>query len=172
MKKTQLRLAAVAMSLAAAIAMPAGAAPARSATLNADNLKYEWGHGPVLIATGYDYVGQLRAMCEDPGFPCDDTLFQLTHEGKLKLVATATEDLPGGQNFRPDVDIYLYKSDANGTVGPQVGAGETPSASETIQINKAAPGYYLLRVAYWSGINTSYTGTATFTPPPPPAPAP
>lgn len=156
--------------------MPAGAAPARSATLNSEALEYEWSHGPVAVTTGVEVPGvfgtQLSDMCDDPGFPCDDTLFELTETGKLVISTVADEELPDGVRYRPDIDIYLYKSDASGTVGSQVGVSETPDRAEAITVKTAQPGFYLLRVAYWSGINVSYDGKATFTPPPPPPPVP
>jgi hypothetical protein len=172
MRKYGSRVAAISVMLLAAVVvlgMPAGAAPARSATLNAANLKFTWHHGPV-NSLGTDVAHPL-AMCADPGFPCDDTLIQLTEAGgKLQLTTIADEDLPDGVRYRPDVDIYLYMSDANGTVGAEVNRSETPDASEAITVTKAAAGYYLLRVAYYSGIQVSYDGEAKFTPPPPPVP--
>ena len=145
---------------------PAGAEPAREATFDETNTTFEWSDGPHLVTTGTEFA-QLREMCDDPGFPCDDTLIHVAVPGKLRLTVTATEDLPGGQNYRPDVDIYLHRSDAAGAVGSQVSAGETPNATEVITVTKAQPGYYLLRVAYFSGLNVSSTGKATFTPAPP-----
>ena len=174
MSRTKSRALRLLIAMGAVLALVGGAAnaaPARSATLDSANLKYEWSDGPTM-GIGSD-VANPFTMCDDPGFPCDDTLIQLTEAGgKLKIVTTADEELPDGVRYRPDIDIYLYKSDANGTVGSEVTRGETPDRTETVQINKAAAGYYLLRVAYFSGINVSYDGVATYTPPPPPPPAP
>ena len=154
-------------AVALVAAVPAGAAPAREAVLGVEVTSYTWEHGPV-VSAGSDAANPLT-MCTDPGFPCDDTLIELTAEGRLKLVTTAVEELPNGLAYRPDVDIYLYRSDRAGTVGQQVAASETPDATETITVARAKPGFYLLRVAYFSGINVSYEGTATFTHLPPPA---
>src|SRR5688500_2418893 len=71
-------------------ALPAGAAPAREALLDAQTQTYEWSDDPVLVTTGTD-VANPRTMCDEPGFPCDDTLFQVAAPGKLKITATATE---------------------------------------------------------------------------------
>ena len=154
------------------MALPAGAAPARTTALDSVAREFKWSHGPV-TAIGTDYAHPMESapfgMCHDPGYPCDDTLIELKEAGgKLVLNTVSDEELPDGVRYRPDIDIFLYKSDANGTVGALAGESATPDASERITLNKAPAGFYLLRVAYWSGVNVSYDGTATFTPPPPP----
>ena len=173
MSRAKSKVLRVLIAVGAVLALVGGAAsaaPARSTTLDTATQKFEWSDGPELFPMGTNATEPPVAMCEEPGFPCDETLIQLTEaNGKLKIVTTADEGLPDGVRYRPDIDIYLYKSDANGTVGAEVARSETPERIETIQVNKAAAGYYLLRVAYWSGINVSYNGVATFTPPPPPA---
>ena len=156
--RTTGRVLCAVLVLSALPALPVGAAPARSATLNGATRQFKWHDGP-RTTTG------LQCAVTNPACSHDDTLIKLTRPGgRLKIRAVAKEDLPDGVRYRPDIDIYLYRSNANGDVGKRVARSETVAPIETVQINRARAGYYLVRVLYYSGAQMSYDGRATWTP--------
>ena len=164
------RVVCAVLLLSALPPLPADAAPARSTTLNAATRQFKWHDGPrtttgaqCVITNRYRDVGVLPI--DDPACTEDDTLINLKKaRGRLRIRAVATEDLPDGVRYRPDIDMYLYRSDANGVVGKEVGRNRTVAPIETIQISRARAGYYLVRVQYYSGAQMSYDGTATWKP--------
>lgn len=91
-------------------------------------------------------------------FNCDYSLFQVAETGVMTL--TTTGDVP----TLIDADIHVYESDAQGGVGPEVGAATNFTPDETASVF-VEPGYYLMMVAY-SGAGT-YSGTAKWEPAPP-----
>jgi hypothetical protein len=136
----------------------AAGAPARNATLSAASPTFAWEDGP-RDGAGSDVANPLP-MCTDPGFYCDETLLKLEAVGTLEVRADASGEV------RPDIDLYLYRSDAQGAAGRQVKISETPNPDERIVVEEIEPGYYLVRAAYYSGINVTYKGTATLSFPP------
>ena len=89
---------------------------------------------------------------------CDYSLFQVAETGVMTV--TTTGDVP----TLVDADIEVYESDAQGGVGPVVGAATNFTPNETASVF-VEPGYYLMMVAY-SGAGT-YSGTAEWDPIPP-----
>jgi hypothetical protein len=163
MRRNRLGACAGALLCAALLTAPAAlGAPARTATLGPANLSFTWEDGP-RNGLGSDVTNPLP-MCTDPGFYCDDTLLKVDALGEVDIKADAE-----GQ-VRPDIDLYLYRSDAHGTAGKQVKASETPNPDEHIVATDLEPGYYLLRAAYYSGIQVTYKGTAAWKAPPVNAP--
>ena len=140
-----------------ALAAPAMAAPARTQDLAANGTPFTWTDGP-RSALGTELTEPPMDMCDPTGWPCDDTLLHVTEAGTLTVEAKADGLV------RPDVDIYLYMSDATGAEGDLWDSSETTSADETL-VEELDPGYYLFRVAYFSGINDTYAGSAKLDPP-------
>jgi hypothetical protein len=156
--RTTGRVLCVVLLLSALPAVPVGAAPARSTTLNATTRQFTWHDGPRT---------QSGLLCNlaQPACSYDDTLIKLTRPGgRLTIRAVAEEDLPDGVAYRPDIDLYLHRSNANGDLGRQVTKSETQGPIETVQIKRAPTGYYLVRVSYYSGAQMSYDGKATWKP--------
>lgn len=92
------------------------------------------------------------------GANCDYSLFQVSETGLMTV--TTTGDAP----TLVDADIHVYESDAEGSVGPEVGSATNFTPNETAQI-LVEPGHYLMMVAF-SGAGT-YSGTAQWEPLPP-----
>lgn len=159
---SMLRVFPAALALFALAAPTTLAAPARTGELKAIGDTYEWADNRNVNSTGYDYAGQLFDMCEDPGFPCDDTLVHITTEGPVLL---SWEGHDTGL-VRPDIDLYLYTSDSTGTEGDLYAAAETPEPDEYLTA-EVEPGWYLLRTAYWSGLMNNYTAKASIAEIPP-----
>lgn len=153
----RLRLLALTGLALGALAAPASAAPARSTELVANGTAFTWSDGP-RNALGTEATDPPRMkLCDPTGWPCDDTLIHVTEPGTLTLNAKADGLI------RPDVDVYLYMSDADGTEGDLWDQSESTSADETL-VEDLDPGYYLFRVAYFSGLQVSYDGSAALTP--------
>lgn len=87
---------------------------------------------------------------------CDYSLFQVAETGVL-TVSTAG-DVP----TLIDADIHVYRSDAQGSVGPEEASATNFTPNETLPVF-VEPGYYLMMVAY-SGAGT-YSGSAQWAPP-------
>lgn len=161
--------------LALAIAAPAASAEDLKATYgpgqtNATNWEGTVTGGPSVPgteATG----GIVRNGCvNDQVRRCDRLIFTVTAAGTFSTsvdVGTTVDALV------PDIDIYLYASDAAG----EHDADAEPIASsadfnqvEAFEI-ELAPGNYVLEVEPYNAVEQSYTATAGFsgfaTPPPP-----
>ncbi len=161
------RLVPAIMAVAGLAAPTALAAPNHSGTLGKIGDKFEWSDNNNRFALGTDVAAppeQVAPMCSDPGMPCDTTLLHVTAPGMLDIETHDTGLV------RPDIDIYLYVSDKDGKVGDEVGRSESPNADEAASVQVDEPGYYLLQVAYYSGINNNSTGKATLNEIPPPEP--
>ncbi len=143
----------IAVGAALTFAAPATAAPDRTATLGAGAPSFSWSGAS---STGFVTTGDVgdQVPCDGPGKPCDDTLLKVESPGVLTLKTEG--DGTGGDM---DVDLFLYESDASGTVGKKLkeSAGET--TSEAIAI-KVAPGYYLVQVEYYLQLGAGFKGSA------------
>ena len=94
---------------------------------------------------------------------CDDTLIHVTEPGDLTLSLDGTADAPPANPVAgPDLDLYVYASDAQGTKGEQLdnGTGASDGAVESVALGLVEPGYYLAHVVYYDGVNGSYTAKA------------
>jgi hypothetical protein len=139
------------------LAVPSSAAPDRSFTLSSDARSASWS-SPV-NAGSYVYA---VAAAEPPlrcAQDCDETLLRLTRTGTLRLDVTARGPLTA-----PDVTylhLIVYRSDAKGSRGKELGSAATPSAHLTLRNLPA--GFYLAEVAWREGVS-SVDGAATFAP--------
>jgi hypothetical protein len=147
--------AVAALLVAAAVAV---GAPARTGTLDAAITSFEWEDGP-RNSSGTE-VGNVFAEAgeecfDEPGLPCDDTLLKVDAPGTLE-VSSDGEGLG-----RPDMDLYLYASNAAGEPGKLLKASETPEPDEKLSYKVTTPGFYLVRNKYFSGFEVTYKGKAT-----------
>ena len=160
--RTRIVLAGTAGLALAALALPSAAAPDRTASLTRESTVHEWtgktGTGAVYTS---DVSSQVPAC--SPAFSCDTTLLEVTDAGKLVL-SIAGKGV-ADQDTMVDLDLHLYKSDAEGTQGALVGEGTSPEANETVTVKRLQPGFYLVVVDWYLGAG-SYAGRATLTPDP------
>jgi hypothetical protein len=159
------RLVPAILAVAGLAAPSALAAPNHSGTLGKIGDKFAWSDNNNRFALGTDVAAppeQVASTCSDPGMPCDTTLLNVTAPGQLDIEVHDTGLV------RPDIDIYLYASDKDGKVGDEIGRSESVNADEFASVQIDEPGYYLLRVAYYSGVQNNSTGKATLNEIPPP----
>ena len=154
---------ALALVMATSLAVTAFAAPAREGAVSAAVPVYAWDGGPG-NGTGR---GVAATRCTPGVYECEDTLVEVKDAGDL------VAEIKAGENAN-DLDVAIYKSDADGTTDSAPGADNPdvedvstgPDAKTTLK--KAAPGFYVVRVRIFDGIQATWKGTATLKTPPPP----
>jgi hypothetical protein len=162
MKKfASLVVAAVSVLLAAT----AFAAPVREGAVSASAPVYAWDGGP---GNGSGQ-GVAAARCTPVVYECEDTLVKVDDPGDLVAEVKAGE----GAN---DLDVAIYKSDESGTTDSAPNA-DNPNAEDVstgkdakTTLKKVTPGYYVVRVRIFDGVQAAWKGTATLKVPPPPVP--
>jgi hypothetical protein len=153
------RLAIVAAALAAlATAAVALAAPDRTGTV-AVGTPYSWEGGPLTGAAATAEVEQ-EVPCDAPQ-QCDRTLLK-AEPGQM------TVDIKGDDNA-VDLDMFVYRSDKDGTVGKFI-KSSTGSTAQEHTVFEAEEGYYLVTVTPATAAGAMLTGKASELPLPP-APA-
>src|SRR4051794_40658219 len=171
---------------AAALALtPAALAADREITVG-PGTPQQW-QGRAALAPSLLEPATLLACNGSPADVCDTTLLHVEGEGTLS-VALAERD-----EGTPDVDLYVYRSDPFGLVGPLRAARAAreggppdvalsvyrsvpfgpagplpavpagPDAAEAVDI-PAASGSYLVRAASFALGRSGFTGSATLTP--------
>ena len=146
-------LAACVCALAAATAF---AAPARQGTVSAAAPVYAWDGGP---ANGSGQ-GVAAVRCTPAVYECEDTLVEVKDPGDLFA------EVKGGEGAN-DLDVAIYKSDADGTTDSAPNAdnpnsediSEGPNAKTTLK--KVTPGFYVVRVRIFDGIQAVWKASAT-----------
>jgi hypothetical protein len=151
-------------ALAALALMPAvaTAAPNREGELAALDTTYEWASD---VQTGFVYTSDVSNNldpCTPAVFSCDQTLIRTGELGDLKfsIAGSGIE----GQDTLSDVDVFVFASDEAGTAGEQLGADTSADARETVLLEDAPAGYYLVRVDWYLGAG-SIDGLATLSTP-------
>jgi hypothetical protein len=143
------------------------ATPNRTGTLADEGAKYTWTSD---VATGFVYGAPVapKAPHCTPIFSCDYTLVKTEKYGDLQ-VDIAGQGI-GGQDTLKDIDLHVYASDATGatTDGP-LAESTGATATESVVLPDADPGYYLVEVDWYLGVG-SFDGTATLLAPTPPDP--
>jgi hypothetical protein len=144
----------IAASLGTLATATAIAAPDHTGTVTAGAPAFTWEGGPISgsLATTDVY---LNVPCDAPGNDCDDTLLNVsvsgggTAQGSVKITGPANTDL----------DLFVYRSDANGEPGAFVksSAGSTANEQVTFEVD---PGYYLVRVYAATAAAATYKGEA------------
>ena len=159
-------LASVAAA-AALFAATALAAPARQGTVSASSPVYSWDGGP---ANGSGQ-GVAALRCTPLVYECEDTLVEVKDAGDLLA------EIKAGDSAN-DLDVAIYKSDAQGTTDSEPGA-DNPDTEDVstnkdakATLRKAQPGFYVVRVRIFDGIRATWKGTATLKPAVAPAPEP
>jgi Bacterial pre-peptidase C-terminal domain len=150
------------VALGAVVAL---AAPNQSANVAAGGPAYTWQsralHGALSDADAY-----TAAPCNVPGNDCDDTLINVTTSGGATAQGTVTIDGPDGNGH--DLDLYVYKSNADAEAGAFVRSSTSGTADEQVTFD-ADPGYYLIRVyaaTTASAAGDTYKGVAKIVPNP------
>ena len=162
------RLVPLAALVAALITAAAAlAVPAREGVVSASAPTYSYDGGP---ANGSGQ-GVAAVRCTPAVYECDDTLIEVKDAGDLFA------EIKGGDGAN-DLDVAIYKSDASGTTNSQPNADspDTEDVSEgkdaKTTLKKAQPGFYVVRVRIFDGVQATWKGTVTLKPPVPAAPAP
>jgi hypothetical protein len=158
-------VAAVAV-LAVLLATTAFAAPAHEGAVSASAPVFAWDGGPG-NGTG---AGVAAVRCTPAVYECEDTLVEVKDAGDLLAEIKAGD----GAN---DLDVAIYRSDASGTTAGDPANGDAPNAEDTstgkdakVTLKKATPGFYVIRVRIFDGVQAVWKATATLKVPPPPAP--
>lgn len=156
---TRRRIIAMAVAaMALLITATALAAQDRSGTITVNGPAYAWDGGPVTGAVATAEVGD-SVPCDVPGKDCDDTL--LTVDAGQVSVKTSSAD-PNSA----DLDLYVYRSDANATEGKFIKSSTGPDASEQVTFDAEA-GNYLVRVVPATAAGGTFKGEAKELPPVP-----
>lgn len=157
-----------AAALATLVSATAFAVPTHEGTVSAAAPTFAWDGGP---ANGSGQgVSQVR--CTPLVYECEDTLIEVKDPGDLFAEIKAGD----GAN---DLDVAIYKSDASGTTDSAPGA-DNPDTEDVstgkdakTTLKKVTPGFYIVRVRIFDGIQATWKGTATLkTAASAPAPAP
>lgn len=149
---TRRRIIAMAVAaMALLITATAFAAPDRSGSVAPNGPAYAWDGGPITGAVATAEVGD-SVPCDVPGKDCDDTL--LTVEAGQAAVKTSSDDANSA-----DLDLYVYRSDANGTEGKFIKSSTGPDASEQVTFDADA-GNYLVRVVPATAADGTFKGEA------------
>jgi hypothetical protein len=156
------RLAVLGVAGAAFLAAAPAQAADRDASVSAATPTAAW-TSP--FKAGFVYTSSVSSQipaCTEVIFACDTTLVKVEDENLRVRFKTASKDT----DTLSDVDLHVYRSDENGTMGALLGESTSPAVDETVTVNKAAPGHYLVVVDWYLGAGT-YDGSVQLTPLPP-----
>lgn len=164
-----LRRAGLVTALTLAVLTPAAQAETFKATFGPGQANvFDW-EG---MSTGVASIpAVIRNGCGDfdPIFRCDRVIYKMEAAGTLEVsvaIDNAVEipdpsGVTGGIGY-PDLDLYLYKSNAAGEYAEDaepVAEAATGAAVETFSYN-AQPGYYVLEVEPYQGQDITYKGSS------------
>jgi hypothetical protein len=168
MRTPTLPALAAAAALALLPAAVAGAAPNRNAELKTVGQTATWTSAVQAGAAYGNLAGGAPANriphCS-PAFACDYTLVKVGELGDASFSITGAG--VGGQDTLKDIDLHVYASDAAGTTGELLVESTSNAASESVELIRLEPGYYLAEVDWYLGVG-NYAGTAALAPPSPP----
>ena len=145
-------------------AAPAQAEPAFNTTLSASTTNYAWEGNP---GNGFNKTELLEyTPCGSPNHDCEDVLVKLESAGQLTAEIAAPsepsdEEDPGNV---ADLDLFLFESNAAGEPGKNLASTNSTSAQEKITKKGLLPGFYLVRIDYYRGVNLSYSGKLNLIP--------
>ena len=152
------RIAIIAAALAAlATAAVALAAPDRNGAVTAAGPAFTWDGGPLTGASETSDVEE-KVPCDAPQ-ACDQTLLKV--DAGQMTVDTSSDD-PSSQ----DLDMFIYRSDKDGTVGKFIKSSTGPDPNEHA-VFEAEPGYYLVKVSAALAAGGTFKGKASELPLPP-----
>jgi hypothetical protein len=158
---------------AAALVVTPAASAAPDGTVNYGQPSWTWSGGPmngplvpavIDVVTGDPETGSSTVRCT-PVYECDDTLVHVEEPGDL---AFRLEQHPGPVQgvvvvSNDDIDLYVYASDAEGTVGMELGRSFQYARPELVELFDAPAGYYLVRAATYNGVQPTYDAGVTLT---------
>ena len=145
-------------------AAPAAAEPAFSTTLSSSTTTYAWDGNP---GNGFNKTELLEyTPCGSPNHDCEDVLVKLDAAGQLtaEIVAPSEPSDAEDPGNAADLDLFLFESNAAGEPGKVLASTNSTSAQEKITKKGLLPGFYLVRVDYYRGVNLSYSGTLNLLP--------
>ena len=139
------------------MAAPAGAAPARNATLGPGALTYTWdsiGSGVLGLQDAMDALGCVPIVHD-----CDDTLIEVKLPGRLTITTSSSDPAA------VDTDLQVFAADSSGntTEELQESAAATPTPNESVAV-EIEPGFYVARVDYAVAANGTVQGEAKLEP--------
>jgi hypothetical protein len=162
----------------AAFPAVASAAPDKTGTVGAGTPTFAWdgsGSGVSDPIGVLDFAGANFLDCSAPAaHDCDDILIKVDDAGDMNLVLDAATDgtvvedpsgTLGGIASYPDLDLYLFKSDASGAAqgDPLTTDCATVAADEKCTVKGLTPGFYLAQVEFFMANQESYKASAELT---------
>jgi hypothetical protein len=143
----------------AAIAAPVALATDFAAELSSATPEFTWEASGNGVS---DPIQGENLGCGAPqGYDCDYIVLDVKDPGTLKVALDAEQDTSNPATPpNPDLDLYLYKADAEGAPeGEPIAESATEVAAESLSAPVTA-GKYVAVVEYWWSIDGSYAGTA------------
>ena len=119
-----------------------------------------WG-GAVASGTNRTFDPAAPVCTKTPETYCDITLIDVQPGDLYSVAAGGVEFTTGGANPGTDIDLYVYTSDASGTVGEFVGASGGSADVERVSV-PGGSGFFLAVVVYYTATDTGYVGQAAF----------
>jgi uncharacterized repeat protein (TIGR01451 family) len=122
--------------------------------------------GDMATGANTDYDAESGGPCGKTATDyCDITLLRVnvdpsfwnTRGGGVQISARNFTPNPGS-----DFDLFVYQSDASGTIGQLVGSSPNIAGVEESTTIANASGYYLVQVVYFSVVASKYSGEAKF----------
>lgn len=123
-------------------------------------------------------LGSARTCSTDPRNMCEYALVAVTNpvpeddaDGKLRKTMTVTLNGYSPESPATDVALTVYETDETGsTRGSELATSDNtdvPDPDEQVSVSVTTTldeptQYYLVEVAYFIGVNSSYTGTVRF----------
>lgn len=141
----------------------ASAKPDDAIRITTDSTPFTWeadGAGAAQQPSVHSY---LAVECDTPRKTCHDILIEVAERGDLVVQVE-----PLDATVR-DLDVHLYRSNAEGEPGVVVEEQGSGEASEKVRAEQLEPGLYLARTAYWQGAGR-HRGTIALLRPGAPAP--
>ena len=151
------RIAALAVAVTAITTAVAFAAPDHTGSVEPNGPAFTWDGGPL---TGGSATSDLESQvpCDPPGF-CDRTLLKV-EPGQM------TVDISSTDPNSVDLDMFVFRSDKDGTEGKAVKSSAGSTANEHTSF-EAEAGYYLVKVTPATAAGGTFKGKASELPLPP-----
>lgn len=114
-----------------------------------------------VVASGTNTTFDATACSKEPATYCDITLVNVVPGDFYETSGGGVEFSTSGANPGSDIDLFVFESDASGTLGDLVGTSAGFTADERVSID-GAEGYYLVVAFYFAVENSGYDGKAEF----------
>jgi hypothetical protein len=113
------------------------------------------------VASGSNQTFDPEACSKEPDTYCDITLVNVVPGDFYETSGGGVEFSTGGAVPGSDIDLFVFESDENGTLGDFVGSSAGFTADERVSI-VGAEGYYLVVAFYFAVVDSGYDGKAEF----------